>query len=331
MTDEKALDNYVCEGQMSLSDYYPEAEPSIVAVSKIFARAIKNMSSAEWKTFIYTLTKIRWTEGKNSNIVYLDKKTLAKLIGLNSDPDHLSVNLNRSIGMLPPHSYIHFAQEDKEFYDNGQIITRVTLLKNRVRVKIEEEYMSLFEELNKEKSYITMWSLDLFSMNSERSILFYEDLRLHSDTRTTNSKIYSTKELKELFNIPKDGKGSYMKENGHFNRYMFEAKVLVPLVEDLKKCQMINLCTYPDGGYWKKVKVHGKVVGYEFSWDVSTHPRVATASEVKQLNQDPKTLKVAKDIAEGKKKPKQKKRNDFNGFQQNEYNFEELEEQLLNN
>lgn len=341
MIDEKAFDNYECEGQMSFDDLYPqEPESTLIAVSKIFARAMKEMSLSEWKTFVYALTRIKWTE-KNRAEIYLDKKKLADLVGVKSDSDHLSRNLDRSIGGLPGHSYIKIAKEDKERYAavNGNMVRICEINANpQVFVLLEEHFLPMFQELNKaQEGYITMWSGDLFSMASERSIIFYEDLRLHSDTRTTNTRIYTTKDLKELFNIPRDGRGSYMQKNGRFNRTNFEQKVLVPIVEDLQKCKMINLILEDDGMPWRKEKRGNRVVGYRFTWTISQHPGVASAKEVKELQErvdkNPKVLKVAKDLVSGEKKSPKKKQTDlkkYNNFGQRKYDYAELERQLAN-
>lgn len=335
MDDDKALDDYECEGQMSLSDLYPEPEPTLIAVSKIFARAAKTMSLGEWKTFLYALTKIRWKE-KNNSTVYLDKKVVAKLVDVHSDTDHLSQDVFRALKSISKDSYIELSKEDKGKFKGGIAGVIISSIKvdqrNTVIINFAPENMTLFEELGREGDYITLWASDLFGMSSERSILFYESLRLHSDTRKSNSRIYSTKELKEMFRIPFKGKGSYMKTDGHFNRYMFEKKVLDPLVMDLAKCRMIRL-EIPEGGkgYWEKVKIKGKVAGYRFFWIVSTHPGIASADEVKRLNQDPQTLKIAKDIARGKKKADPTKTNDFTHFDQNSYNFDDLEKTILSN
>lgn len=315
MIDDKALSEYECKGQMSFSDYADcdkDSIESLVAVSKIFARAIKQMTIAEWKTFVFALTQIRFTQASNKAIIYIDKQKLAHLIGINSDPDHLSVDLNRAIGNLPQDSFLKFADKDKDIYDNGVFITRVTLLKNRVKIKFEEDYLSLFENLQGE--YITLWSEDLFNMHSDRSILMYEDMRLHSDTRIINQKIYSTKDIKTLFNIPKSGAGSYMRAKG-FNRTEFEHKVLDPVVKDLLQCKMISLQLNQDGSAWEKIKRHGYVVGYKLTWIVSDRPGVVTATEKPQLQEaiskDPRIMKIAKDIVDGRNYKGSKQSADF--------------------
>lgn len=301
-------DNYECEGQMSLDDFWSELPEQMIAVSKLFARARKQMSLSEYKAFVFALCHIKWTE-KSPNIIYQDKKTLAAIVGINSDSDHLSQDLIRSIGKLPEHSIIKFQDTDKDFYDSGAVINRITMLKNRVRIKFDDEYIKLFSELTKD--YITMWSSDIFHMKSERTIAFYEDLRLNSDTRTTNHKGFGVKALKEMFDIPKNGKGSYMRSNGHLDRKAFEKYVVEALCEDMKHCKMIQLVIQEDGKLYRKVKRGSRVLGYEFEWNITEHPAIGTANEIAEVKQavekDPEILKIAKDIVKGRKKAKKAK------------------------
>lgn len=335
MQDIRLPNDYQCDNQLSIFDYIedPEVDTSLIAVSKVFASAIKQMNLAEWKTFVMALTHIKWNE-QNKMFVRLDKKSLAQKLGINSDSDHLSQDLKRAIGSLAEHSKLEFDNQDG--WSNGFFIGQVVCGKESyVRVQFNPVYMPLFEQLGQEKNYITMWADDLFQMSSERSILFYENLRLNSDTRKENSKVYGIKDLKTMFGIPKDGKGSYMRKDGHFDRPSFEKRIIDPICEDLAKCSMINLTVDEEGKPYRKIKNNrGNVLGYEFQWVISNHPRVATAKEVRTLNQNPQELKIAKDIKKGEKKkstqPK-KSKNNFNNFPQNEYNFEELENLLVEN
>ena len=95
---------------------------------------------------------------------------------------------------------------------------------------------------------------------------------------------------------------------------------------------MITPVLQADGKYYEKVKERGHVKGYRFSWTYSAHPAVATATEVKRIQErvdkNPQLLKVAKDIIAGEKKPGEVKKNSFNNFQQNEYDFDALEREL---
>jgi stalled ribosome alternative rescue factor ArfA len=186
-----------------------------------------------------------------------------------------------------------------------------------VRIRFDDEYLSLFGGLDKD--YITMWGGDIFGMRSSRSVAFYEDLRLNSDTRTTSHKGFGIQEFKKMFNIPKDGKGSYMRKDGHFDRPAFEKKVIEPLCEDLKRCRMINLLVQPDGNYYKKIKMGNRVMGYEFYWTVTDRPGIAPAIEMLETKQaiekNPEIAKVANDLVHRGKK-KQPKKNSYNNYEQ---------------
>lgn len=313
------------EGQMSLDDLFQPTD-RLFAVSRVFARARKGMNLAEQKTFVYALSQLRFSETPKTNVVYMDKKTLGKIVGVNSDPDHLSINLYRTIQDLPKHSFIKIADRDLDFYDSGFIITRLTMLKNRVRVKFEEEYLRLFTGLS--SNYITMWSTDIFRMNSKRSVQFYEYLRQITDPKKSeNSVLLGIRAIKEMFEIPETGKGSYMRGKDGFDRANFEKRVLDPICEDLQHCRMISLIVQPSGKMYEKVKRGNRIAGYRFYWTFTAYPAVASAEEVKQIQERPEVLKVAKDILSGEKK----KKNQFTEFEQNQYDWDQLEEELLKN
>lgn len=320
--------------QMEIEEMFQrEIKGNLFAVSKIFADARKQMSLQEYKTLTLALTSVKWTE-ECPEVLYMDKKELAEIVGVHSDPDHLSQNLKRSIGEIPLHSFIKFEDKDKDFYINGCFISSIAFYKNRVRLKMNTDYLGLFGNLD--KNYITMWSEDIYGMSSERSIEFYELLRMNSDTRLdVNEGTVGIKKLKELFNIPKEGKGSYMREtkNGGFDRFGFERSVIDPLCEDLKKTRMIQLIVQPDGKYYEKVKRGNRVIAYKFQWTISSHPHTISAPELKEtkeaIEKNPEILKVAKDIVKGKKKAKGKGFNDYTQGTSDE-TIEEFEKMFLN-
>lgn len=316
------------EGQMSIDDLYPEPK-GMFAVSEVFVRARKQMTSVEYKAFVYALSHIDWTNSLPRSIE-MDKKKLAQAIGIEGDANHLAQHLFKALKDISVHSYTEFKDQDQGLYISGTVINTLILKqRNKAILDINPRYAKLFSELSSD--YLTMWSYDIFRLKSERSITFYEHLRAHSDTTKQCQKGFGVKALKELLNLSPD---SYMRPKSGFNRSQFESRVLEPLCEDMAKCEMIQLVVNPDGKYYEKVKDGKKVLGYRFYWTVSDRPRIVNAGEIKELRdniaKDPKTLKIAKDISLGKKKSK-KKDNKFNNFQQNTYDFKKLEEQLLDN
>ncbi len=313
--------------QISIEDLYEiEIKPNLFAVSRIFAEAHKQMNLAEYKTFTLGLSRIDWTQ-PCPDTIYFDKKELASVIGIKSDLDHLSQDIKRAIGQMPRHSFIEFDEKGKDFYVSGNFVRTIAMFKNVVRLKIEDEFLGLFGNLDAKKEvsrYITMWSADIFRMKSERAALFYELLRDNSDTRLSiNSGTVSIKKFKEMFDIPKDGKGSYMREKGGFNRTEFEKKVIDPLCEELKKTEMITLSITSDGKYYEKVKKGNRVIAYKFYW---------TLNEVKsRLEKKDSSPKKSVDDLQKPQKPKKKAKNAFNDFPQRDYDMDELEKKLLSN
>lgn len=329
------------EGQLTIEDIFSSHPERMVAVSNIFARARKNMSVAEQKTFVLALSQLEWTKAPNeqSNIVHIDKKTLQSVLGYKSDSTDISENIWREIKDLAPHSHIEIADRDKDIYDSGMFITRISRRSNwsYYRIKFEEEYFPLFTGLN--EKYITMWSMDIFQMKHKRSMHFYELLRQMSfDRYEVGNNLYTygwgIKALKEMFDIPKEGKGSYMRstKNGGFNRSEFEKKILDPICEDLMKCKMIQLVIQENGKPYVKVKNGKSVQGYQFYWMLSQRPLLAEPNEVKaiadRVDKDPQVLKVVRDVLKGEGK-KTKNKNAFCDIEQNVYDFDELEEDLL--
>lgn len=311
------------KGQISIDDLFEPPE-RLFAVSRIFARARKKMSLNEQKAFVCALSQFDFVKEPDKNYVMIDKKALAQALGIHSDSDHLSVDVFEEIKNLPDHSKVEFDDKDKDFSASGFIVSAVVRFKNKFRIRFTDDFLPLFTNLS--NNYITMWSADIFGMNSIRSVQFYELLRQLTNTRESiNQHGWSVKRIKEMFDIPMEGKGSYMREKGGFNRTEFEHKVIEPLCADLQKCKMINLVMQPDGKLYEKVKQGNRVQGYRFYWTFSARPSVATADDIKQIQENPEVLKVAKDIIKGKKKPKKP------DFEQNTYDYEELEKQLRKN
>ena len=94
--------------QISLEEYFEsDVKPNLFAVSRVFAEAKKQMTLSEYKAFVYALSTIKWKE-ECPDTIYLDKKEVAKAVGIESDPDHLSENLYRAIRGMKKHSFLEF-------------------------------------------------------------------------------------------------------------------------------------------------------------------------------------------------------------------------------
>lgn len=174
--------------------------------------------------------------------------------------------------------------------------------------------------------YITLFLRDILRFDSDidglRGYKLYEYLRLHSDTRRINSRIISTREFKELFDIPKDGKGSYMQYDAKkgkdvFNRTNFEKKVIEPAVEMVARCEHVVLHNYGTDQkgkeiLYKKIKKNGLVQGYEVSYSINKYPSVIKKETIIDVQEKPEVLKVAQDLIDSKKKTQ--KKNNFTDY-----------------
>jgi plasmid replication initiation protein len=97
---------------------------------------------------------------------------------------------------------LEFSDKDSGEWVNGCFITTIAFYKNKIRIRMNPDYLSLFGELD--KNYLTMWSSDIFNMRSERAVKLYEVLRENTDTRKdVQQGELGIKAFKEMFNIPK--------------------------------------------------------------------------------------------------------------------------------
>lgn len=325
------------EGQMTIYDLI-ELEPyeALIAIHRIFAKARKNMDLAESKAFTLALSKLRFKGKEESSYVYIGKKTLAAVLGINRDSDHLSADMYQMLKNLPENSHADFDEEDKKFLKakgiegNGFVVSDIGRVNDTFCVHLNSTYMKLFTHLEEDNDYITLWASDIFQMKTSRSVDFYEHLRMVTDTRKeTNSISLGVKALKEMFKIPKDGKGSYVRDKGGFDRANFEKYVMQPVCEDMKNCKMITLLLTPEGKYYEKVKRGNRVLGYRFSWTYTSHPAIAITAKSGQEQDRIDEVPEMKKPEKRKTGAVKKSNNRFNNFEQREYDWEKLEKELL--
>lgn len=268
------IENPLRGGENSLKD-------QMVAMGTLLAKAHKALSKTEYKLLIMCLTKINWSKTENKNEVELDKKEISEILGIAQDSS-MSAELRKMFMELMKHSMISWEDPtDKEIYEDGFLITNRRSTRGSIVVKFNPDYMPLLENLLKDKDFITIWANDIYNFDSKYSYLLFEELRLHCDTTKTNYRVYSTRQLKELFGIPKDGKGSYMhdvpnKKTGEkvstFDRSNFEKYVLDVAIKEINEGQMVQILPSLEskGKCYIKVKKNGYIVGYQFKYYVRT-------------------------------------------------------------
>lgn len=310
----------------------------LVAFSKSLARAKKDMGFYGRKMFFCVLEKISWN-AENSNIVELDKKEVIEKLGIKTDANHRSKIL-RDVSSELRHCEIKFNGEDKENWEDGWLITTVQSTRSKLAITINSEYMPLLQNLGKNRDYITLWANDVYMFQSDRSYILYEYFRLHSDTRKTNTVTLSTKQIKELFDIPQNAYMHHDKKKNvdTFDRANFEKKVIDVVCEDLSKTQMIGLCLDKNTKKFYRKKKNGRIVaGYEFTFTINNAPALGNAKEIIDIETDHEIIKIAKDIKKNRakesfiksKNQEKKSKNKFNEFEQNKYDFLEIENILV--
>lgn len=254
----------------------PETQNSlqnqIVAISKSLARNQINWTLEQRKLFYMCLTKVAWSKDSNNPEITLDKKEIIEVLGLQLDSKHRSQYLRSAFKKLKANSGVHWTDpNDSEIWEDGALIRRVRSTRGEIVVLFDDYYMPLLQNLA--QSYVTFLTDDVYGFKSTFSYVLFHDLRLNCDTRKTNWRDYTTKQLKELFGLSKD---DYMRKDGTFDRSNFEKYVLDTAIEEINKTKMIHIQPFmgmvatKDKPYklYEKIKKHGLVVGYRLKYDV---------------------------------------------------------------
>jgi hypothetical protein len=313
----------------------------LIAISKAMARAKDRMTMQETKLAFIMLSKIEWKNMKNNLEIWVEKSEIMKLLGSEIDSSDQSAYLRKLAQSTVHHSDLCFDGEDQDEWEDMPLFTRRKSTKNMLMMEIYSGIAKHIQGL--ECEYITLFLGDILKFDSNtdglRAYILYEYLRLNSDTRRINSRIISTKEFKELFGIPKDGKGSYMRQNGKFDRNAFEKRVIEPVLNMLAKSEHVVLHNYGKTQkgefiYYSKIKKHGMVQGYELTYSINKRPQKIKRETLIDVQAQPEVLKVAQDLINGKKAQSDKpKKNSFHNFSSRNYTkeqWEEIERQIIN-
>lgn len=250
-----------------------------IGYAKALARAKNNMNMQQNKLAAIYLSKVNWSAPTENLEIWIPKSEIMEKLGSEMDSTDQSTYLRKLAHDTVRNSELHFDGEDKDEWDDMPLFTRRKSTKNMMMMKVFDDAIELVSDLKDD--YITVFLDDVLRFESNidglRGYVLYEYLRLYSDTRKMNTRIISTKDFKELFNIPKDGKGSYMRENGGFDRTNFERRVIEPALKMVAKCEHVvlhNFGTDKNGEpiLYRKVKKNGMVQGYELIYTINKYP-----------------------------------------------------------
>jgi len=266
--DETILpETYKAQNSIRIPDF--KVWNGIFAVSKDFAKAAKHFTVCEMKALAYALTEVDFRKPMPDAVV-LDKKLLANAFGIKTKSGNRTNIIKKKIAKIATHSEIEY--RDNEWNLSGEKTTIIDTVEfspvEKIIISFTEDGRKLFGNLQA-GNYLIMSTGDIFRMRNINSAILYEYFRYMSfNTAEVNSIGIGIKRFKTLFSMPQDGPGSYMRKKGGFDRSNFEKKVLEPICDDLKKCQMIKL-TLDGGNYLKERDTSGmRVKGYKFQWSI---------------------------------------------------------------
>lgn len=221
----------------------------IIAMDNTLTKKATKFTVDEQRLFYITLASIKPTQ--KGNEIEIDKKAMFDMLGFKSHNYYSRIRgMFKKLAMA---SWIEFG--DDEIFDDGFLISAIRTTKRKVYVTIADKYIPLLIELA--PGFTRLLSDDAISFKSKFSMLLYQQfMRLNNQGNYGIG--FTTKELKELFDLTKD---DYV-YNGKFNRQMFEHRTIEVAVQDINeksKC-ICNL-------RYEKRKKGNRIQGYVFFFD----------------------------------------------------------------
>lgn len=308
-----------------------EKESGLIAISKVLARSKDGMTMQEKKLCCIFLSKIAYKREGNEREIWIDKREIMEKLGSDIDSSHQSVYLRELSRSMVMHSELQFSGKDAEEWTDMLLFVTRKSTRGKLMLKLNDDAMPLLEGL--QKDYITLFLGDILKFDPDidgrRAYTLYEYLRLNSDTRKMCSHTFSVKDFKEMFGIPMEGKGSYIRSDGTLGRKPFEQKVIEPVLTILSRCEHVKLheIVGEDGkrSFYRKIKNGNRVQGYELTYSVvmsgTPEARQRILEQKPEQTSEPKPRKTKKPVAQ----PVQTR---FHNFEQRQYDFDALERRI---
>lgn len=306
-------------------------EDRLFAISKAFARSKDGMTMTEKKLCSIYLSKLEWKNLNNEREIWVDKSEIMEALGSVMDSTDQSTYLRKLAQNMVHHSEMHFSGADRNEWEDIPLFTNRKSTKNKLMIKLNEDAMPHLENLSCD--YITLFLADILhfpnTIEGMRAYKLYEYLRLNSDSRRRECEtILTTKKIKELFDIPFEGEGSYIRKDGSLDRKNFELRVLEPVLKILAECSHVVLFDFGkdqkgERQLYNKIKKHGMVEGYELMYSINMTCKKIKPKTIIAMKESPQVAKVVQDIMNGEKKPRKK------NIEKSDCDFEELEKRLL--
>lgn len=265
------------------------------------AISTKNLNEVDLNVFMALCAKAK---DKNISEIELSFDEFIEASGLEKKS---TVNTRKKIIDFIDSRYSKFSiLEYKKKSDKGLIrfylVNRLYVPEdeNVVRMRIDEDFLYI---LNTNKNFTKFLLSDFVDLKGKYAKNLYRLLVQYDDTGWAD---FTLSDFKEYMGIP----------SGYRPKDITE-KVIKPSIEELKAKKLFNEINYEV----KKARNRGaEVKGYHFNFTVAVNDDMNGQLDIFTYMDE-----------NGKQQFRNKKKNSFNNFPQNTYDFKELEEKLLDN
>lgn len=292
--------------------YVYQAENEIQYKTKINEIAFKDFKEADYNLFFAIVARVvdSIQKGENKEIE-IDYSTIKKMAGLKNK--HIS-------NIIFQDEYLD-KMSDKLIkcncsYENDNVKHKFVLFptfdldpeRARLKVEVNKHFYYLLSDFDTQKGGFTKLELETFvKLESKYTKTLYRNLR---QFRSTGKYTVKAERFRELYDVPVSYKQSDIMK-----------RIINPAIKELSK-EFKNLkCEVA-----KKPKQGAPVDKYIFTFLAIPRKNQQTEGQNEFITDENNNVSY-----EGMSKSKKKPKNKFNDFEQNTYDFAELEEKLLDN
>lgn len=251
-----------------------------VAMTRDFIRefigrdAFKSWSAQQQKLLSLFLAKLKYDEGYNDIAIELSYQEIIEGLGWNYSKNsrNMKEKLQPDIRYMMGHCQMWLKGVHREVPDYAEcLITGCKFNSRSMVMQINPRFMEHLENLfslprGRGWQFMIMPISDLQLFTSKYSQFFFmEFITCGKVGGPENTHQLSTKDIKRLLGMDET---AYVRDNGKFDRYSFEKRVIIPAMQDIDKTEMVDIIKTKDGSYFEKYKKNGGVVGYKFRYRI---------------------------------------------------------------
>lgn len=285
-----------------------QGENEIQYKTKINEIAFKNFKEADYNLFFAIVARVVDSIQKGEDkVIEIDYSTLKKLSGLKKKVSNKVFQEEYLDSMSDKLMKCHCSYENDNIKHKFVLFPTFDLDLERARLKVEvhKRFYYLLSDFDVKKGGFTKLELERFvNIESKYTKTLYRNLR---QFKTTGKYTIKADKFRELYDVPESYKQSDIMK-----------RIINPAIEELSK-EFENLKCETT----KKPKQGAPVDKYIFTF-------VAVPKKNQQTEGQSDMFQATEEMQKYKKQ-KEKSKNSFNNFQQNTYDFDKLEKQLLDN